>query len=231
MFLKRAVLLALTFCLTIGANYAALPHCHNDDECEDLVNDLVSSYKWKEPNNNTIDYYINKRWTTQVPDITEDVKNGAKKWSGLRVNDTDVAFKLRYAGDATEYPDDEWSDGKNVVGWGDLGNEWDSEIAVTVTWTHDDDNYHIIEQDMIFNYYYDFAPHNEVTDNEYCIYNVATHEWGHWVRLKDLHEGHRCDNPYRHYTMWKYIAKGEHKKTTLRCEDKWAAWYVYHGSD
>lgn len=208
-----------------------MSHCHDNTDYEDLVNDIVSPWKWKEPNGNTVDYYINNRWHHEVPDITTDVKNAAKRWSGLRVNDQDVAFTLNYAGDATEYPDTMWSDGKSVVGWGDLGNQPDSLIAATITWTDDDDDNQIIEQDMIFNYYKKFDRYNHTDDTEYYIYNVATHEFGHWVRLKDAEKKHQCDNPYKYYTMWKYIAKNEHTKITLRCEDKWALWYVYHGDE
>ncbi|MDE0043239.1 MAG: hypothetical protein OXT74_14465 [Candidatus Poribacteria bacterium] len=230
MFLKCFVLLALTLCLTVSAGYLVWAHCHNNTACEDLVNDLVSPKKWKEPNGNTVNYYINNRHYSNPPDITTDVKNAAKKWSNLRVNNIDVAFKLHCVGATDASPDLIWSDGKSVVGWGDLGNEWNSQIAVTVTWTHDDDDNRIIEQDMIFNYYKKFDRHNHTDNTEYCIYNVATHEFGHWVRLKDLDRSHQCDNPYAHYTMWKHIAKNEHKKISLRCEDKWALWYVYHGS-
>ena len=228
MFLKRFALLALMFCLT-GSAYFVWAHCHNNTSCEDLTHDLVSRMKWQESNGNTVNYYINRHHYSNPPNITTDVKNAATKWTSVRVNNIDVAFKLHYAGPTTQTPKLMWSDGKSVVGWGDLGNEPDSELAVTVTWTHDDDDNQIIEQDMTFNYYKDYDRHHHTDYSEYCIYNVATHEFGHWVRLKDLGPSHDCDNPYAQYTMWKPIGKDEHKKESLRCEDKWALWYVYHG--
>ena len=85
---------------------------------------------------------------------------------------------------------------------------------------------------MTVNYYAPYAKHaSNVHDNtdKYCLRNVVTHEFGHFVKLQDVGYGSACDDGYQNYTMWYSTSKGEDKKETLECEDKHGVYQMYHG--
>ena len=58
----------------------------------------------------------------------------------------------------------------------------------------------------------------DVDGTEYCLTDVATHEFGHWVSLKDLTIYSGCYSSYSHYTMWAETNKNAHwrESPTLR---------------
>lgn len=84
---------------------------------------------------------------------------------------------------------------------------------------------------MVLNYYAPFGKHSgdlHVDADKYCLRNIATHEWGHFVNLRDLSPAHDCDSHYSRYTMWWSTVLGESKKETLECEDLHGLYHVYH---
>ena len=64
--------------------------------------------------------------------------------------------------------------------------------------------------------------------DKYCIRNIATHEFGHWVSLKDVYYV-QCQN-YEPYTMFSPAEPqfDFHKQEDLECEDKYGLWYTYN---
>ena len=80
--------------------------------------------------------------------------------------------------------------------------------------------------DIIINYKAPFDTHGNVDDDEVCIRDTATHEFGHFIGLLDLvpkYVGGRrlhC-RAYERYTMWQPVPLGDHDKETIECEEKW----------
>lgn len=192
--------------------------CHDSPDCADLINDLVSGHYWDEPNNNTIDYYVNTTYHSEMPPLTADVDIAAATWSEAEHNGQEIEFNLNNAGSTTSLA--EVQDNRNVIAYGPL----ETDVAARVRrWVGS--NNVISEQDMMFNYYLDFELHPNWQQGDVCIRNVATHEFGHFVRLLDLYQHHQCQE-YRRYTMWGRGAAG-HSRETLECEDIWGLWRTY----
>ncbi len=65
--------------------------------------------------------------------------------------------------------------------------------------------------------------------NNYCLLNIMTHEFGHFIRLKDVdpRNPRHCD-AYAAYTMFNDAGLGVHYQEDLACEDKYGAWYTYN---
>lgn len=88
----------------------------------------------------------------------------------------------------------------------------------------------IVEADIVFDYYQPYAAHsdNNFPTDKYCIRNVATHEFGHWVLLLDVSTGD-CPS-YAPYTMrqWPPGSFNVHSQESLECEDKYGLWYTYN---
>ena len=225
MLLKRVVLLGFILCLVLSSAYLVWSHCHNTDDCEDLVNDLVANEAWSNPN---IDYKVNVLHNYGKDELRPTLAAARVAWSDLHFNDVDIEFSLHYAGTTYETPGGN-SDGENTIGWVNLGNYEDAPLAYTYVYLHPTDSSQIIECDLGFNYYQRLDEHDDVDGTEYCLTDVATHEFGHWVSLKDLTIYSGCYSSYSHYTMWEETNKNAHWRESLRCEDKWGLWYTYHG--
>jgi hypothetical protein len=87
-----------------------------------------------------------------------------------------------------------------------------------------------VEADMILTYYAPFAPHSTADYDQYCLANIITHEFGHFIRLLDVDpspQGHNCD-AYADYTMWNDAGLGVHFQEDLACEDEYGAWFTYN---
>lgn len=81
---------------------------------------------------------------------------------------------------------------------------------------------------MVLNYYAPLAPHSARRSDMYCLRNVITHEFGHFIRLRDADAaGEDCDD-YGDYTMFNDAGRGVHYQESLACEDKYCAWYTYN---
>ena len=225
MLLKRVVLLGFILCLVLSSAYLVWSHCHNTDSCEDLVNDLVANEAWSNPN---IDYKVNVLHNYGKDELRPTLAAARVAWSDLHFNDVDIEFSLHYDGTTYETPGGN-SDEENTIGWVNLGNYEDAPLAYTYVYFHPTDSSQIIECDLGFNYYQRLDEHDDVDGTEYCLTDVATHEFGHWVSLKGLTIYSGCYSSYSHYTMWKKTNKNAHWRESLRCEDKWGLWYTYHG--
>ena len=230
MLLKRVVLLGFILCLVLSSGYLVWSHCHNTESCEDLNNDLVPDQAWSTSSEaHQIEYKVNVLHNYGKDELRPSLSAAAPAWSDLRFNGVDIEFSLRYAGTTYESPGGN-SDGENTIGWKNLGSCDEDTLAYTYVYLDPNDSGRIIECDLGFNYYLPYDEHGSTNDTEYCIQNVTTHEFGHWVRLFDLGQTNGCNSSYSLYTMWRTAGKNEHTKEDLRCEDKWGLWYTYHGT-
>lgn len=85
------VLLVLLFgCLT----YLVLADCHDlpDGTCEDIPNDLNSSYYWDLPLYNTVKYKVNVTSHPSKENLTNNVNKAARKWNRIAIKNGNVAF-------------------------------------------------------------------------------------------------------------------------------------------
>ena len=226
MMTKRFVLLALSLCLTVGIAYTVWSHCHNTEDCEQVVRHLVSGKKFSEPNDNEVRYKINILHNYGRDTLVATMEEAQDVWSNLTFNGDDVPFSLYHEGSTNYYsPDGDTADNVNCVGWANLGAEWDDPLGIV--WCFGSGNT-LTECDMGINHYQPLDEHDDVTSDEYCLLNTAVHEFGHFVKLHNLKRIHKCTSSYQHYTMWGEAAKNEHKKEDLRCEDEYGLWYTYY---
>jgi len=219
--LMGLVFLSLFFALAIP--FRGFGTCHNDSPCEDPYDDLIFYEKW---GNQPVWYYTDPYIPPGLPGWG-DVHVAANTWRGIMFGGQFVNFDLSYGGNYTAYPAG-IKDGVSVVGWG--LPEIESRVAETVRWLDPNDTvspFKIIEVDTIFNYYEPFAQHQTPgVPGKYCLRNVATHEFGHWVRLNHVS---KWDCPaYGAYTMSSDYGGtfNYHEQEYLACEDKWGAWYT-----
>lgn len=216
--------------------FDALSHCHNTSDCENPGDHLLSRQRWDEDDRNTVKFLVNPdRYANTLPSLFPDVTTAAARWSRLTYQDGDdeddwveIDFKLEYEDDTYHSPGHE--DQRSIVGYGYLGDEDDDEapVAKVFRWTHNGRPEHIVEQDMVLNYYYDFAPHSDQSDDDkYCLLQILVHEFGHWVRFKDLPDN-TCYEYNNHYVMYADSAPGIHNKEDVSCEEIWGVWWTYH---
>ena len=223
MYWKQFAVIALVIGILGSFAYMVWADCHDTEDCEDLVNHLYSGDKWIEDEGNTVDFYTNPNNDANHPSFVQCVKAAAARWTSVRYKGITIAFKLRHKGGTTRKTYKE--DGYNVVGWKDKGSYYPP--ASVRTWYHGN-TARIREQDMLFNEYFDWDQHGATNSNEFCYFEIATHEFGHFVRLLDLWPAYECPS-YSRYTMYYGGGPNQHDKITLECEDKWGLWYTYHG--
>lgn len=228
MLLKKVCFVLFAIVLVSSIATFVWAHCHNDSNCERLTTDLISNYKWDQPQDNQVRYIVNTTSYNNKPNLLADIDYAASYWHRIEFNGQIVAFGLVRNGlTTTRMPF--VRDNYNVVGWGSLS--WTRTKKVTGTakiWVNRTTG-EIYEIDTKINYYAPFNTHGNVGPDEYCIRNTATHEFGHWISLKDLKpkaNNTHCRD-YERYTMWQPSAMNNHDKETLECEDKWAALEVY----
>ena len=229
MLLKRVCFILFSVFLVGSIVTYLWAHCHDDSSCENLTTDLILGKQWDQPNDNEVEYVVNTTTYNDRPNLLTDVDYAASYWHRIEFNGEIVAFGLVRNGQTTTTWDPFVRDDHNVVGWGEL--DWNNHRKVTGAariWSNSSTG-EIYEIDTKINYYAPFDTHGNVDDDEYCIRNTATHEFGHWIALKDLkpkpNNTHCAD--YERYTMWQPGAIGSHDKETLECEDKWGAMHVY----
>lgn len=140
-------------------------------------------------------------------------------------------FKFRYGGTtAKTLPDDGTvgsPNGNNEIMFVQDLNYWyfnnnPSVIAVVWSWYTLPDS-HLTECDMAFNdENFIFRSSGQPTSLEMDIWNVAIHEFGHFLLLNDLYGGADAEK-----TMYGYISGGETKKRYLHADDISGIQYIY----
>jgi PKD repeat protein len=170
------------------------------------------------------DYYANPmgediRINTHECGVNADsardrIIDGMDSWNGQ------ADFVFNYGG--TTGTQEGSYDGNNIVGFED---DYTQEyVAVTYIWSSGGN---ISECDMRFNTY-DYNWHDgsgACGGSEMDIWNVATHEFGHFLCLEDLYGGGDAQK-----TMYGYVAYGETKKRDLHSDDIAGIQAIYGGS-
>jgi len=125
-------------------------------------------------------------------------------------------------------------DALNTVTWENLVR-FPGAIAVSFTW-YDRNTLEILEADIALNNWRDFVwssnwdtitnPDTQTGNPDfYDVQNIVTHEFGHWLSLKDLYDDANIDQ-----TMYGWSGKGEVKKRNLEIGDEMGIRYIYPGA-
>ena len=228
---RRTITPFVTLILLVLSAVNLYGHCHTSDGCEDVHNDMISGDRWDTNHRNTVRYYVNDNFLPILPSLHPDVTNASDEWSNIwfDAESVRVNFELDYIGSTPRSPTqvDAW----NVVGWGHL--PWDESInegvpaAVYLIRSRDRPR-EIVEADMVVNYYVPFAPHSSADYDQFCLANILTHEFGHFIYLMDVHPYYDQCNAYEDYTMFNEAGMGVHYQEDLACEDEYGAWYTYN---
>ncbi|OGD20202.1 MAG: hypothetical protein A2W03_13360 [Candidatus Aminicenantes bacterium RBG_16_63_16] len=137
---------------------------------------------------------------------------GANTW-----NNVGAKYSFIYNGStsATNYS----YNGHNEVMWASAGA---GTLGFTVYWYS---GTQIVECDLVFNDYYTWGTTGAA--GIYDIWNIATHELGHWLNLRDLY-GDIGDGVYdTAKTMYGYGSAGETQKRTLHADDTSGILWIY----
>ena len=228
---RQAITPLVTLILLVFSTVNLHAHCHTSDSCEDVHNDMIPDERWDTNYRNTVRYYVNDNFLPILPSLHPDVTAASDEWSNIWFDQEGerVNFELDYIGSTYRSPTsvDAW----NVVGWGSL--PWDESInegipaAVYHVYSRNRSN-QIVEADMVVNYYVPFAPHATADYDNFCLQNILTHEFGHFIRLTDVHPYYDQCNAYEDYTMFNDAGLGVHYQEDLACEDEYGAWYTYN---
>lgn len=154
-------------------------------------------------------YEINEN-ATNCTDEGAAVIAAANEWNNAHAN-----FSFIYGGPttATTYS----YNGHNEITWGSTGGS----IASTYTWFNAST---VLECDVVFNNSYPWGTDGSASHMD--VQNIATHELGHWLHLRDLYgdigNGYDTDK-----TMYGFSTTGEIKKRTLHADDIAGIQWIY----
>ena len=178
--------LAIATLITVLFAVDVMSHCHDTFKCEKLDVYMVSRERWDKPDRNRVPYYVNNSFGSWLPSLYPDILDGAEAWTDIISHGNLVDFGLVFEDDTHLHPNDE--DEQNTVGWGYLGAHDNPKAPIAAVWPYysNTNPRELVEQDMVFNYYKEFANHRDQNHNKYCLLQIATHEFGHFVRLKDM---------------------------------------------
>jgi hypothetical protein len=175
--------------------------------------------------------YIGAKWPGASPDVhyrvnpnTADVSGeevaiqaAANTWSTV----TGADFQLVYDG-ATGATQAGYN-GTNEVMWRNLGTT--GIIAANYWWTDGSGNY--LEFDQEYNDYYTWSTTGAA--GTFDVQNIATHELGHSLGLRDLYGDVGSPNDMEK-TMYGFGDTGETKNRTLEPDDRAGVIWIYPGS-
>jgi len=108
--------------------------------------------------------------------------------------------------------------GANVIVWLDYGSE--EGVGFTNLWA--DENFHLVETDMVLNDYYNWSVGAQQW--AFDVQSVATHEAGHWLCLIDLYSNASRDQGQ---TMYYASGMNDISLRSLEWGDVNGAHYVY----
>lgn len=163
--------------------------------------------KWSTPNET---YYVNS--AGGPAGSLAAIQAGAQTWTDVNTS----SFTFIYGGTTTSTAHG-INDGHNIVIFGpiDTPGVLASNHFWYSTWTGE-----IADSDIKFNTIYTWATDGSLTAED--VQNVATHELGHSLSLKDLYNDADSDK-----TMYGYTSKGETKQRTLTQDDMNGITYLY----
>jgi len=165
------------------------------------------------------DVWIGKGVGTELKGAWEYAKKGADTWNDV----SDCDFELKYGGKKWNwggYRDnvntvDAWV---QTVGSGSGSGDRDS-TAITWTWSIDSKT---LEVDTNFNYKFAWSAEDTCPSDKYDVQQTATHEFGHWLRLKDLYDFSDASA-----TMYGYGMPGATYKRSLTPDDIDGIKFIY----
>ncbi len=115
----------------------------------------------------------------------------------------------------------------NELSYSDLvakyGSSYSNTLAVTTTWSSVSTG-RISKATIEFNSKWQWSPSG--ASGAMDVQNIATHEFGHWMRLLDIYSPSTCGD----VTMWGTASNGETKKRTLEQADIDGFLSLYGGS-
>ncbi len=215
-------------CLMVTPNASAQCTSHSPTENKkNLYIDLIHrpERRWY---GTSMTYYVQN--TAQYW-YGNDITFAKNLWNNSSYKGTNSSFTFIYGGTtnapvATSLED---SDLLNVIGIRDLG----STVAADARTFYNTGTGEIVECDISINsvIYNHIQPHRLAGPRDYCVQNALCHEFGHALGLKDLYNDSRSKAKgkieYIPDTMYWTIDRGEHKKETLECDDKWGTYWLY----
>ena len=224
--ISNAILILLA-CLLVNTDASA--QCSNHSPTEkgkNLYIDLIHrpEHRWY---GTSMTYYVQN--TAQYW-YGNDITFAKNVWNNSSYKGTNSSFSFINGG-TTNAPVAENSDDSdllNVIGIRDLGSSTAAQARTFVF-----GNGEIVECDITINsiIYTHIQPHRLATGNDYCVQNALCHEFGHALGLKDLYNDRRSKASgkveYIPDTMYWDIDRGEHKKESLECDDKWGSYWLY----
>jgi len=180
---------------------------------------LDSGQHWNISPGGQIDYWIFQGGFPNIPidSAITAIMGGFQMW----INDLGSYVNFGYRGTTDRRSSlniNLTRDGFNVIDFQNMG-AWDGAIAGTYRWPYPTGN-PITENDVIFNTFYTFSV--DQTPNTYDVANTATHEAGHFLRLRDTYDPDDSEQ-----TMYGFEALGETKKVTLEWGDRAGVRYIY----
>ena len=147
------------------------------------------------------------------------VQASAQTWAADADSDFDFTFGGTTGRKASSLKNR--MDGYNDVTWESL-SKYRNPIAVTIFWYYTSTGV-VVEADLINNKNYAWATDGDAS--AYDVQNIGTHEFGHYLVLRDLYD--TSDNSL---TMYGYGALGETQKRTLGTGDELGIAAIYPGA-
>ena len=198
-----------------------------------LIPSLAFAYDWSGQSwrhrpdcsgNETKVYYriykpIGKKDVKPIPDdwalaVEDAVQKAANEWSYLI--HPDAAFILQKA---------PWyRTTENRLIFADMG--WTNEIANTIVYIANDNNDVIKRCITIFNTFYQWSTETPPLPNHFDVWNVAAHEFGHWLTLNNLSGPGDTEK-----TMYLIAQLEETKKRDLENDDVYGLCWIYPRMD
>lgn len=170
-----------------------------------------ATIKWANPNTS---YYVNASGVSVTSDsVINAVVAAMNEWTNVPTS----SFEFFYGGTTSNTYG---YNSMNTVSFRNMGGG--SVLAVNGFW-YVPSTGEMIESDIEFNTYYTYAANGAA--GAFDIQNIATHEFGHSLSLKDLYSGADSEK-----TMYGYASSGETKKISLHQDDIDGISFLYPSS-
>ncbi len=154
-----------------------------------------------------------------------DIAFAKNQWNKSSYKGTNSSFEF-IDGGSTNAPVD-YNDYNNVIG---IKNITPTDIVAQTHKWYFTATGQIYEADIYINSIsvLHIQPHRLAGSGDLCVQNALCQEFGHALGLKDL----KKTSPgawveYIRDTMWWEMERGEHKKESLECDDKWGTYWLY----
>ncbi len=179
----------------------------------------IANWHWllsKPENQRGVKYVINPSGSGVLQtDVVTAIKNSFNAWSAVGPKTPKGSALYTYGGISTTAHHSDSIDGQNVVSWGSVVDDQgkpDTIVAISYMW-YSTSNHGLLDCDTVFNTYFTWSAKGDSTSS-YDIWDIGTHEFGHWTGLNDIYDG-----SYTPMTMYGYAWQGETYKRSLEKGD------------